>query len=211
MMAKYRNKYRNESTRLQNWDYGWAASYFVTICTKDRVCYLGDVVNGTMQLSHVGVVADILWHEIKNHAQNVELGAYAVMPNHVHGIIILNESSNAVGTTPTVGKTPVVGSTHALTLRRPSKTSDTTEPKTIGQKRFQNQGKNTLSSIVGSYKSAVTRHARRLGFDFAWQSRFHDHIIRNPESYERITRYILENPVKWTNDSFHPQNSDADK
>ena len=164
-----------------------------------------------MRLNDLGHIVKRCWLEIPTHFPHATLDAYVVMPNHVHGIIILNESSNAVGTTPTVGKTPVVGSTHALTLRRPSKTSDTTEPKTIGQKRFQNQGKNTLSSIVGSYKSAVTRHARRLGFDFAWQSRFHDHIIRNPESYERITRYILENPVKWTNDSFHPQNSDADK
>lgn len=74
---------------------------------------------------------------------------------------------------------------------------------TIGQKRFQNQGKHTLSSIIGSYKSVVTKHAHKIHADFAWQSRFHDHIIRDNKSYERIQNYILNNPKKWEEDSFN--------
>jgi len=89
MKDKNRGKYRNESIRLQHWDYGWDAAYFVTICTHQRRCYFGDVISGRMKLSPIGIIADILWHEIKNHAKNVELGAYVVMPNHVHGILIL--------------------------------------------------------------------------------------------------------------------------
>ncbi|MGQ1889345.1 hypothetical protein ACT29H_02785 [Thermophagus sp. OGC60D27] len=89
MKDKYRGKYRNKSMRLQNWDYSWNAACFVTICTHQRRCFFGEVVSGKMKLSPVGIIADILWHEIKNHAQNVELGAYVVMPNHVHGILIL--------------------------------------------------------------------------------------------------------------------------
>ena len=71
-----------------------------------------------------------------------------------------------------------------------------------GQKRFQNQGKNTLSSIVGSYKSAVTKHANRLGLDNGWQPRFHDHIIRDQNEFERIRNYIINNPANWNTDKF---------
>ena len=67
------------------------------------------------------------------------------------------------------------------------------------QSRFQNQGKGTISSIVGSYKSAVTKHAHRLGFEFAWQARFHDHIIRDGNELERISNYIRRNPENWNN------------
>ncbi len=70
-------------------------------------------------------------------------------------------------------------------------------------KIFRDLGFN-ISSIIGSYKSAVTKHAHRLGFDFAWQSRFYDHIIRDEESYNRIVNYIIENPIKWNENKFYP-------
>ena len=76
-------------------------------------------------------------------------------------------------------------------------------PQTIGRKRFQNQGKNTVSSIIGEYKSAVTKHANRLGSDFAWQSRLYDHIIRDKKSFEDISNYIKNNPKKWREDEFY--------
>jgi putative transposase len=77
------------------------------------------------------------------------------------------------------------------------------KPKTAGQKRFQNQGKNTLSSILGSYKSVVTKNAREIHAGFAWQSRFHDHIIRNNREFEKISKYIIENPLYWNKDKFN--------
>ena len=183
---KFQNKYRIASTRLQNWNYGWDAAYFVTLCTKDREWYFGEVVDGKMKLSHVGIIANIMWFEIKNHAKNIQLGEFVVMPNHVHGILILNGNNQNVQNVQNVETRP------ALSLRF--------EPP--GQQRFQNQGKNTLSSIVGSYKSAVTKHCNRLGFNFAWQSRFHDHIIRNKNSFHRISQYISNNPKKWKEDRF---------
>jgi putative transposase len=73
----------------------------------------------------------------------------------------------------------------------------------IGSSRFQNQGKNTISSIVGSYKSIVTKMARQINPNFAWQSRFHDHIIRNSRSFDNIQNYIEQNPVKWNEDTFY--------
>src|SRR6056297_3902887 len=76
----------------------------------------------------------------------------------------------------------------------------------IRPSQFQNQGKNSLASIVGSYKSAVTKHIRRLGFDFNWQPRFYDHIILDKTSYLRISQYIDNNPANWNHDKFWPAN-----
>jgi len=215
MTGKYQNKYRVSSIRLQNWDYGWNAAYFITICTQNRQHYFGDVVDGKMRLSPIGILADVFWHEIKNHTKNVELGAFVVMPNHVHGILILNsdgvnnDNKNINGIGGNVGDDNinvcnndgvVVGTRHALSLLHDPR--QIPPQQTIGQKRFQNQGKNTVSSIVGSYKSAVTKHAHRLDYNFAWQARFYEHIIRNIQSLERIEKYIINNPTKWSNDRF---------
>jgi REP element-mobilizing transposase RayT len=188
MSEKFQNKYRIPSARWQSWDYRWNAAYFVTLCTRNRYNFFGNIHDGKMMLSHVGIIADILWHEITNHAKNVELGAFVVMPNHVHGIIIIND-------------TATVETTHALSIQHPLY-----KPDTPGHQRFQHQGKNSLSAIVGSYKSAVSKHAHRLGFTFSWQARFHDHVIRDNESYNRISDYILTNPSTWKEDKFFNDN-----
>lgn len=122
-MSKYINKYRSESARAQWWDYGWNGAYFITICTADRDHFFGEIKNGKMILSPTGVVADLVWHEITNHSKFVELGDFVVMPNHIHGILILD---------------------------KPNETAINKTEKTIGQNRFQNIGKNTVSSIIGS-------------------------------------------------------------
>ena len=258
MEDKYQNKYRISSARLPGWNYGWNASYFVTICTKDRENFFGKIVDDEMILSESGVIADVMWYEIKNHAKNVELGDFIVMPNHVHGIIILNEQNPEQKTVTQIMDGPPVETRHALS---PDKTNDpsietrralslhktndekietrralslrkTNDPsietrralslqakqspqqtdgndakeirqnKTFAQQRFQNQGKNTLSSIVGGYKASVTKHSNRLKFDFAWQPRFHDHIIRDEESFQMISNYIVNNPKNWPKDKF---------
>jgi putative transposase len=123
------------------------------------------------------------WHDIPNHFPDVKLGSFVVMPNHVHGIIIIDKPYDDVN------------------INNDNTTITTT--KTIGQKRFQNQGKNTLSSIVGSFKSVVTKNARLIHANFAWQSRFHDHIIRDDKSFNTISNYIQNNPMKWGNDRFN--------
>jgi len=175
---KYQNKYRSASARASWWNYGLDAAYFITICTGDRRYYFGKVINSKMMLSQTGIVANSCWHEIMNHAKNVELGEFVVMPNHVHGIVILKDNFE-------FAESPVF----KLAPHR-------------FHPRFQNPGKNTLSSIIGSYKSAVTKHTRRLGRTFAWQSRFHDHIIRNVDEYQRISTYIRNNPHNWQKDKF---------
>jgi REP-associated tyrosine transposase len=90
-MNKFNNKYRIPSARLQSWDYSQNAAYFITICTKNREHSFGKIINNKRHLSHLGVIADIFWYEIKNHSENIISEAFIVMPNHVHGILKLKE------------------------------------------------------------------------------------------------------------------------
>lgn len=106
-----------------------------------------------MDLNKIGKIADQYWEEIPDHFPIIELGKYVVMPNHVHGILIIDNPGKSINSK-----------------------SDSGCGKTIGQLRFQNQGKDTISAAVGSYKSAVSKEAHKLFPAFAWQARFHDHI-----------------------------------
>jgi len=179
---KYQDLYRIQSSRLQSWDYRCNGAYFITICTKNGIQYFGDITGSEMKLSHIGILADVYWYEIKNHFINVELGGFIVMPNHIHGIILLNNTDNS--------------STETLNLKSLNKQQQNTMT-TISPK------KGSISTIVRSYKSAVSRNANRLGYNFSWQSRFHDHIIRNQKSYNHIKEYIKTNPQRWKEDRFY--------
>ncbi len=98
LMKKYQNKYRTSSTRLQTWDYGNNGAYFITICTNNREPYFGEIVGGVMQLSKIGKIGEQNWLEIPNHFAFIELGNFVVMPNHVHGILIIDKNEpNNVG------------------------------------------------------------------------------------------------------------------
>ncbi len=198
---KFQNKYRTQSTRLQYWDYGWNANYFVTICTQNRKCFFGKVEHGKMQLSEIGKLAQKFWLEIPFHFQFVNSDIYVIMPNHVHGIIVINKPGNGGD-----GELGNGGDGDGCLETRRCLVSTGAHKLVnhcgIGGRRFQNQGKNTLSSIIGSYKSIVTRNARKIYNGFAWQSSFYDIIIRDDGSFERIKTYIIENPLKWDEDRF---------
>ncbi len=191
-MEKFKNKYRIPSARLQNWDYGSPGLYFITICTKNRECYFGEIKNGEMNLNETGKIADQCWAEIPAHFKLVELGEFVIMPNHLHGIIIINESVSENVSVPEPVETG-----HALSLQ-PIAPPSIQNPKP--HFRFRNQGKNTVSAMVGSFKSATTRLTP--DDDFGWQPRFHDHIIRTHDDFLRISNYILNNPSNWNNDKF---------
>jgi len=182
---KFRNKYRIETTRLQNWDYGWNAAYFVTICTKNREHYFGYVIDGKMNLSEIGRIADKYWLEISTHFSFVYLDEYVIMPNHVHGIIIIDK--------PDIVDTPnllVVVDTPNLGVS--TTTNNKWKPGTLGV-------------IINQYKRICTIQSRKIHPDFEWQSRFYDHVIRNDKSFDRITNYIQNNPLKWKEDQFHSE------
>jgi putative transposase len=190
MAEKYQSKYRIPPARWQNWDYGSNGAYFITICTKNYLYYFGEISNTNMKLNEIGKLAVQYWLEIRAHFSFVELGAFVVMPNHVHGILIINKP-------PTVetGHWPVSVDVNAYTS------------KSIGQMRFRNQGSHTISSIVGAYKSVVTKQARLVQPDFGWQRLFYDIVIRDEESFEAIQNYIVNNPANWKKDKFFMDNT----
>ena len=197
MTTKYRNKYRIESARLKNWDYAWNAPYFVTICTKDRECYFGEMVKEEINLSEIGVIADKYWKTIPKHFPFVLLDEYVIMPNHMHGIIIINKPDHSNKRNENYDTN--VETLHATSLHRSIPDPDGNEKiAKISPKP------GSLSTIIRSYKSNVTKHARQINSDFAWQSRFFDHVIRDNESFTKIRYYIWDNPIKWSTDELNP-------
>lgn len=175
-MSLYQNKYRNESARLHGYDYSSEGAYFVTICTKNRNHYFGEIFNGEMILNDIGIITEEIWFEIRIHYPSAILGAFVIMPNHIHGIIVIDYSV----------KNPAAdGTEHVPSLSDPS----------IRRKK-------TVSNMVGSFKSAVTRRVRSFEPNFNWQTRFYDHIIRKQEDYDRIEHYIKNNPKNWEKDTF---------
>jgi len=174
MARLFSGKYRVDTTRLKNWDYGWNAEYFVTICTKNRVQWFGNVENKMMKLSQIGKIADRCWMEIPDHFPFVKLGAYVIMPDHVHGIIIIDKPN------------------HNKTKKEAQDFAPLVQP----LQKFGPQSRN-LPSIIRGFKIGVKRNARLIRHRFEWQPRYYVHIIRNKRAYNRISKYIVDNPANW--------------
>jgi REP element-mobilizing transposase RayT len=185
MQNKFQNKYRIPSSRLQTWDYGTNGAYFITICTQNREHFFGVVQNSIMQLSETGKISEQLWIEIPNQFPFIELGNFVVMPNHVHGILIINKIVSPSVETRLIASLP---------------------NKNGGFSGDKNPMLNdTISKIIRWYKGRCTFECRKINSDFSWQSRFHDHIIRNSKSFDIIQNYIFENPMNWEKDKFYNQ------
>jgi putative transposase len=192
-MSKATELPRRKSTHLRDYDYANPGYYFVTICTRDKRCLFGDVVDGVMRLSDTGVVVDARWRAIPNHFATVVLDQYVVMPNHVHGIVQLlsvgsgfqEGAMNRAPTVPTRHDAPGVGAQFIA----PSYT-----PPTLGE-------------IVRSFKARCTV-ALRVALAPAspiWQRNYHDHIIRSDTSLQAIREYIINNPKQWALDRENPR------
>ena len=208
-MEKFNNKYRIPSARLQSWDYGADGAYFITICTQNRRHLFGKVVNGEMQLNELGKLAEKYWLEIPNHFSFIELGNFVIMPNHTHGILIIDVH------TPNV-QTPKLGvsihdisdgdttndTTNVQTTKLGVSADDISDGDTTNVKT-PNLGVSTIGTIINQYKRIVTINARKIYADFGWQSRFHDHIIRDERAFKNIQNYIANNPMNWDKDKFH--------
>jgi REP element-mobilizing transposase RayT len=181
-------KYHRRSIRLAGYDYSQAGDYFVTICVHDRMCLFGEIINGEMRLNDAGKIVKQCWDEIPAHFPHVVLDEYVVMPNHVHGIIILVNSD--------------VGATHASPLHDASP-----QRNNVSSARPRGPQRHSIASIVGSFKSATTKRINehrgtpRLP---VWQRNYYEHIIRNDESLNRIREYIITNPLRWHTDNQNP-------
>jgi REP element-mobilizing transposase RayT len=201
----FKNKYRIPSARWQTWDYDSNAYYFITICTASKEYYFGEITEGEMSQT---IVAGYLEEQIRNvqsHYPYAEIPVFVVMPNHVHLIVCID----AVRKTDGAGKTPVGnldGARKTDGARTVSTTPTTTRWKTetVDEKMQQiAQQKKLLSVVVGGIKSSITRYANANKITFGWQTRFHDHIIRDDAEYIRISHYINTNIENWENDCFY--------
>ena len=185
MAELFKNKYRVNSLRLQHWDYSWPAMYFITICTKNRECNLGEIKDCKVHLAEIGKIIFKCWLEISEHFNNVKLDDWVIMPNHLHGIIVILDNDNDFGS---INRRDTA--CHVSTVRK-----------------FGYLQPKSLSSIIGSFKSAVTNQCNKndLAY-FQWQTGYYEHIIKNEEDYARIKKYIAHNPINWEFDHNNPLN-----
>lgn len=217
MVEKFRNKYRVPSARLQNWDYGANGAYFITICTKEMQHFFGEVVDKKMILNSGGVLAEEYWIEILQQFPYVEFGNFQIMPNHMHGILIIDKSVvAAIVETRFIASNldNEIGFIASNLGNEIEDDADRVETRLIASVPQDNEvggfaGENNpmlvdnISRIIRWYKGRCTFEMRKNNPNFGWHSRFHDHIIRNSESFERIQNYIEENPARWEEDKFY--------
>ena len=214
-MKKFRNKYRIPSARLPGWDYRNAGSYFITICTQNRAHFFGECQQGKMKLSTAGMIAQGCWYQIPYLNPQVHLGAFVVMPNHVHGVLILDDAVKNDNEIKTLDDGTLDdgalddGTLDVETFDSNVSTSNVNTNHTINHKNSFYQKispkSGSVSRIIQQYKTVCTKHIRKAcpEIDFEWQSRFYDHIIRDANSFKNISNYILNNPKNWIDDKFH--------
>lgn len=183
--------HHRKSIRLKGYDYAQEGLYFITICCQDRVHLFGEIMNGNMILNECGGIADKYWMEIPEHFPNVELHEYIIMPNHVHGIIEIKFKSNVPSVIPSVATVASVGANNHSPLRTLQRSLPRSPSKTIG-------------SIVRGFKIGVTKWIRQNTNVYdVWQRNYYDNIIRDEQSYQRISDYIRNNPKNWKEDKFY--------
>ena len=175
--------HHRRSIRLRNYDYAQAGAYFVTICVQHRECLFGEIIDQAMRLNAVGRTAAECWQDIPVHFPHAASDEWTVMPNHVHGIVVI---------TDTAGRDTA--------CRVPTHRTPTTE-------QFGKPVSGSLPTVVRSFKSAVTRHVnilRDTPGNKLWQPRYWEHVIRNETELYRIREYIRTNPARWQEDALHP-------
>ena len=194
---------QRKSPRARWNDYS-GADYFVTFCTKNRELYFGDVVDGQMVLSEIGQWAVTQIEQTAIIRQDdVEIPMYVVMPNHIHLIVVFNrvvlrrDASNA----SELNVSATMNSVYISDARGETDARGAADARGASL-QFGPQSGN-LPSVVRGIKSSVTKYAIEHDIPFAWQSRYHDHIVRNQLEMNRIADYIENNPMRWELDRFY--------
>ena len=184
-MTKFQNKYRNESSRAQWWDYANVGAYFITICTAGREWLFGEILNNEMHLSPIGEMVYQEWNVSFDMRAELFCNTFVIMPNHIHAILRI-ENGIVVGTHGRASRqtpTPPMPTNTGVAYRSPK----------------------SISSFMAGFKSAATKRIneyRNSPKMPVWQTRFHDHIIRNDAEYQRIYNYIETNIENWEKDKF---------
>jgi len=184
-MTNESGKYHRRSIRLKDYDYTQAGAYFVTICTQDRKCMFGEILDGEIHLDDVGQIIQSIWITLPERFPDVELDQYTIMPNHLHGIITLSGTG--------------------FTAHQDSYTSRV--PDRFEQQMYTKSQSNlshALGEIIRTFKAITAYRIHKAGIsDFKWQRNFYEHVIENDDNLNRIRQYIIENPNRWTKDSLH--------
>ena len=161
---------KNRTTTRVKWHKYNGGDYFVTICTKNRIHYFGEINNGKIQLTGIGEYLRIqIENTVTVRKGNVEIPLYTIMPDHIHLIV-------------------------SISCRDAPRASNA--PRASRDNHFGQQSHN-LASVIRGIKCAVTKYAQQNNIPFGWQKRYHDHIIRNQIEMNHISGYIIENPIKW--------------
>ena len=168
--------------RLLGYDYSRNGCYFVTICAADRVEWFGQVRDGQMYLSEIGTIVKTQWQWLSDQYPYVNLDSFVIMPNHIHGIACIDRPVGAG-------------------LDRPVRLRPRTTARQAGGSSPAPTKWFPLSDLVGCFKTLSSRGIHKSGHPgFRWQRSFHDSIIRDTESLQRIRKYIADNPKNWHND-----------
>ena len=179
--------HNRHTIRLPGYDYAQAGGYFVTIVTQGRECALGTVEDGNVILSNPGHAVAATWNQIPQHFSNVVLDEFVIMPNHVHGIIMIVDGSRG---TPSV---LYGGGRGRSTLGEVSTSTSPDLPLRA------NQGRG-LPEIIRAFKSFSARRINGMqntpGQPF-WQRNYYEHVIRSEAELQKIRQYIHNNPLKW--------------
>jgi putative transposase len=174
MSGKFKNQYRIDSARLSWWDYGWNGAYFITICTLDRRHFLGKIKDQQWIPSPEGELALQIWLEIPQHFPYVVLDQFQAMPDHIHGILLINKPADHATATP------------ADPEKKGGCTGD------LNPMLHDN-----IARILRWYKGRCTFEIRKINPHFGWHPRYYDRIIRNEEAFRRVQQYIINNPRNW--------------
>ncbi len=204
MVNQHRQRKRN---RLSEWDYSTPHWYFVTICTQNHHELLGEIVKGEMVLNENGEIAEYTWFDLPNHNPNIKLDEFILMPNHIHGIIIIkNMIDYTVGTD---SKSVLISESDTKrTGSEPVNVNKNTINRT-GSEPVPTKKNHGLPEIVRQFKTFSARRInknRNTPGQQVWQRSYYDHIIRNENSLGNIKLYIRENPQSWETDKNNPEN-----
>ncbi len=193
MSERYCGKFRNDSPRMHNWNYS-QGTFFVTIVTKNRQPYFGEIIDGEMHLSILGKIVNAEWLKTVSIRpdMHITLDEFEIMPDHFHGIIGFRQGGDPCHQDVTIR----VGfnrrdAMHCVPTIKTTKTIATNVKNKFGpQSKY-------LASIIRGFKSSVTTQARKLGLVFDWQPRYHEHAIRDDMELKRIVEYIRNNPTNY--------------
>jgi putative transposase len=200
-MNQYHSQHHRRSIRLKGYDYSQTGFYFITLCTRDRQCWFGEVKNGKMYLNSIGSIVAKEWLNSAQIRQEIELDEWIVMPNHFHAIVIIhNEINENLGRT---SENHIQGE-HFGNIQ--GEHFGNIQGASLAPLRLRKP--RSLSTLISGFKAVVTKRIneiRQVSGVSIWQRNYYEHIIRDELSLYNIRKYILENPLSWSEDPENPQ------